>query len=216
MSQPLIRPKDIDTLPFLDATKKEQYKNGLTQLWAQYERNPQGSQPRQEAETKIRNASAKLMAEMANYRNARPTSGGGPSQQPARPPTQGAMPGLAQQQAVAPVQGAQMQQQQQQNNGQAQTQSAATMTPWVKQQLSTITVHIPPNCPPHNAAAYKQRWYQTAAQELRSSTSRVTPWDASEVEEKTEVVADTCPRSPLTVTSMPPELPDTSPGTAQL
>ncbi|KAK5131539.1 hypothetical protein LTR08_000866 [Meristemomyces frigidus] len=166
MSQPLIRPSQIDTLPFLEAAKKLQYKTGLTQLWHQYEQNPQGSQQRQEAETKIRNASAKLMTEMANYKNnARPTSGGGPpQQQQARPPTQGGMAGQGhpQSQGVAPGQAPQ---------GSGQAQGSGQMSAWVKQQLSNITVHIPSNCPPSNAAAYRQRWYQTAALDLTKKES---------------------------------------------
>ena len=54
--------------------------------------------------------------------------------------------------------------QMQQSNGQAA--SSGQMSAWVKGQLSNITVHIPSNCPPANATAYRQRWYQTAAQDL--------------------------------------------------
>ncbi|KAK5119230.1 hypothetical protein LTR85_007844 [Meristemomyces frigidus] len=149
MSQPLIKPNQIDGLPFLDASKKEQYKNGLAQLWQQHDTNAQGSPARVQAETKIRTASTKLMQELAAYRNSRPASGGGPQQ---RPPTQGSM---SAQQGGAPPQG-----------GQANGQPGGQISNWVKGQLANITIHMPPNMAPANHPQYKQRWYAQAVQEL--------------------------------------------------
>ncbi|KAI5363922.1 Putative transcription initiation factor TFIID subunit 12 domain, histone-fold [Septoria linicola] len=130
---PMIRPEQIDHLPFLNGDAKNQYKQGLTNLWTQYNSSPVDSDARKDAETKIKTASSRLMAQLAN-RN-RPTSAQGQPGQPAqtqqqqqqRPPQQGGQP----QQMAAQAQGQQQQsgqqagQMNQQQAAQAQAQAAA-------------------------------------------------------------------------------------------
>lgn len=158
MTQPFIRPNQIDALPFLDASKKEQYKNGLAALWTTYDNNAVGSPQRQAAEQKIRSASNKLMQELAAYKGARPGSGAGSGSGPGpqqRPPTQGSMAGQGQQ-GGAPQQGGQP------NGG----QQSGQLSNYVKAQLGAVTIHVPSSLPPNNQAMYKNQWFQTAAREL--------------------------------------------------
>ncbi|KAI7131178.1 hypothetical protein KC324_g17016, partial [Hortaea werneckii] len=54
MSQMLIKPEQIDNLPFLEPDKKQRYKQGLNQLWQQYDGGQVGTPQRQQAEEKIR------------------------------------------------------------------------------------------------------------------------------------------------------------------
>ncbi|CAK1367267.1 unnamed protein product [Cercospora beticola] len=109
----MIRPEQIDQLPFLDAPSKLQYKQGLTQIWNQFNNSPEGSDQRKEAETKIRTASSRLMAQLAN-RN-RPNSAQG-------------QPGQQNQQPRPAQQGGQPQQMSQQQQGQQPGQQAGQMT----------------------------------------------------------------------------------------
>lgn len=92
---PMVRPEQIDGLPFLDSNAKIQYKDGLTNLWNVVNSSPQGSEQRESALEKIRTASARLMSQLAN-RN-RPNSGAGQPGQIAqqgqnRPAQQGGQP----------------------------------------------------------------------------------------------------------------------------
>jgi len=171
--QMLIKPEQIDQLPFFDAEKKQRYKAGLQSLWTQLNSHPPGSQGRVEAEGKIRTASMKLMQELAtNNRTGRPGSGGGgqalplqqPPQQAQRPPTQGSTG------APQPVGGQQSQPQPQGNvpqpqPGQQGGSGQQNISPFIKQQLQNLVIHVPLE---HrsNASTYKQKFYQMAVQEL--------------------------------------------------
>ena len=109
----MIKPAQIDTLPLLDQTQKNSYKQGLANLWNAYDNSPEGSQARNEARAKIQNASQKIMQTLKN--NGRPTSGGGPQQQQQQRP-QGGQPNGQQGGGQVPQQGQQAPQQQQQTD----------------------------------------------------------------------------------------------------
>lgn len=86
---PMIRPGQIDSLPHLDATRKDQYKQGLSRLWQTVHEQPEGSPLHTDALAKIRAASQKIMQDLSTS-SRRPGSGGGVQGQPQqRPPTQG-------------------------------------------------------------------------------------------------------------------------------
>ncbi|TKA22024.1 hypothetical protein B0A50_08539 [Salinomyces thailandicus] len=181
-SQPLVKPEQIDNLPFIEADKKQRYKQGLAQLWQQYEQNPPNSSQRQDAEGKIRSVSRKLMEEMAARNRQRtnsqqgipqqPSGGQGPPPthaQPQRPPTQSGMTGAAPQ-AGTPQQGGQQQGQSssgQQHGGGSGGGGGNQIASWISRELASVTVHVPHNLAPANVPAYKQKWYATAAQELQ-------------------------------------------------
>lgn len=93
----MIRPEQIDGLPYIDATVKLQYKEGLTNLWNQANNSPAGSEARDGALEKIRTASARLMNQLANANRNRPNSGAAQAGQMGqqgqnRPPQQGGQP----------------------------------------------------------------------------------------------------------------------------
>lgn len=170
MAQPggqmLIRPAQIDSLPLLDANKKNNYKMGLAKLWQQMESNPQGSPAHQEAENKIRQASMKIMQEISG-RN-RPGSGGGANQmgdQQQRPPTAGGQQGSAAQGTPQSGNGTP-------TTGQPQA-NQMRLSPAVQQQINAITVHIPPNVSPQNAQQYKATWQRQLAIELMKKEAAI-------------------------------------------
>ncbi|RMY00930.1 hypothetical protein D0867_11567 [Hortaea werneckii] len=182
MSQMLIKPEQIDNLPFLEPDKKQRYKQGLNQLWQQYDGGQVGTPQRQQAEEKIRSVSRKLMEEMAAHQRQKngPQQGqpNQPTQQPAgqngqmqRPPTAGGMGGGAGAGGAGGVpqannmqQGA-PQQQQQPTGGQSQ------MVPWIQREVSSVNIHIPHNIQPAQASAYRQKWLQHAITELQKKES---------------------------------------------
>ncbi|KAF7197415.1 Transcription initiation factor TFIID subunit 12 [Pseudocercospora fuligena] len=160
---PLIKPSQIDQLPFLQADAKEQYKNGLANLWQQYENNPEGSPARQAAHEKIKTASTKLLSQLAN-RN-RPQSAGQPrpgSQQAGASQQQGGQNQMTpqQMQAAAQARAAQQQQQQQQGGGgqpgqQGQMrQCPIKLSPQAQTELDSVQLAIPQEQQP--------RWRQQA------------------------------------------------------
>jgi transcription initiation factor TFIID subunit 12 len=125
---PMIRPVQIDSLPHLDATQKQTYKQGLTNLWNVHDNNPEGSQAKNDAKAKIVNASRKIMQQLGG--GQRPAGNAAPqqAQQVQRPPqAQQAgnqsvqTPGL-QQGAMQGQQNPQQMQQQQQQRPQQQQQ----------------------------------------------------------------------------------------------
>ncbi|KAI7317063.1 hypothetical protein KC315_g10557 [Hortaea werneckii] len=182
MSQMLIKPEQIDNLPFLEPDKKQRYKQGLNQLWQQYDGGQVGTPQRQQAEEKIRSVSRKLMEEMAAHQRQKngPQQGqpNQPTQQPVgqngqmqRPPTAGGMGGGAGAGSAGGVpqannmqQGA-PQQQQQPTGGQSQ------MVPWIQREVSSVNIHIPHNIQPAQASAYRQKWLQHAITELQKKES---------------------------------------------
>jgi transcription initiation factor TFIID subunit 12 len=130
----MIRPHMIDSLPHLDSTQKQTYKQGLLNLWNAYDNNAEGSQAKIEAKVKIVNASRKIMQQLGA--GQRPTSNAAPqqaqqqAQQGQRPPqTQqpGAQnvqtPGVQQTGAQGQQNPQQMQQQQQQQQQQQRPQA---------------------------------------------------------------------------------------------
>jgi transcription initiation factor TFIID subunit 12 len=82
---PMIRPQQIDSLPHLDASQKQTYKQGLMNLWNIFDNNAEGSQAKNDAKAKIQNASRKIMQQLGGQRqasNAAPQQ----AQQVQRPP----------------------------------------------------------------------------------------------------------------------------------
>jgi transcription initiation factor TFIID subunit 12 len=165
-AMPMIRPQQIDSLPHLDASQKQTYKQGLMNLWNAFDNNPEGSQAKNDAKAKIQNASRKIMQQLGggqrNPSNAAPQQ----AQQVQRPPQaqqagaqgaqtqgvqQGAMQGQQnqqqmqqpQQQQQRPQQQQQMQQpqQQQQQGGQDQV---AQLQAKVKQMVQNLVVFPEP------------------------------------------------------------------------
>jgi hypothetical protein len=123
----LIKPNQIDQLPFLDTGAKEQYKAGLTTLWRIYESNPEGSKERTEAYEKIKTASSKLMTTLVQQRRP-PSQGQGRPNQPQQPgnmqPQQAQQLGQQQNQQQQQGQPGQMTAQQQQQMQQARAAHA--------------------------------------------------------------------------------------------
>ena len=60
---PLIKPSQVDGLPFLTLEQKSHYKTGLANLWRELEHSRRNGQAHREAETssKIRAASVKIV-----------------------------------------------------------------------------------------------------------------------------------------------------------
>jgi transcription initiation factor TFIID subunit 12 len=84
-AMPMIRPQQIDSLPHLDASQKQTYKQGLMNLWNIFDNNAEGSQAKNDAKAKIQNASRKIMQQLGGQRqasNAAPQQ----AQQVQRPP----------------------------------------------------------------------------------------------------------------------------------
>ncbi|KXT00875.1 hypothetical protein AC578_971 [Pseudocercospora eumusae] len=169
MAQPsnapvLIKPSQIDSLPFLQAEAKEQYKLGLANLWQQYENNPEGSAARQAAYDKIKTASTKLLSQLAQ-RN-RPQSAGQPrpgSQQAGASQQQAGQNQMTpqQMQAAAQARAQQQQQQQQQQGGGGQAgqagqvrQGQLKLSSQAQAELDSVQLAIPQEQQP--------RWRQQA------------------------------------------------------
>ncbi|KAM0718147.1 hypothetical protein Q7P37_006479 [Cladosporium fusiforme] len=129
---PMIKPQQIDSLPHLDASQKQTYKQGLMNLWNVYDSNPEGSSGRNEARAKIVSASQKIMQQL--NRATRPNANA-PPQQAQRT----SMAGQGGQVPQGAVQGQQPQQQavQQptaQSQPQAQPQQQPPQQPQAQQQ----------------------------------------------------------------------------------
>lgn len=162
---PMIRPQQIDSLPHLDASQKQTYKQGLMNLWNAFDNNPEGSQAKNDAKAKIQNASRKIMQQLQggqrNPSNAAPQQ----AQQVQRPPQaqqggaqgaqtqgvqQGAMQGQQNQQQMQQPQQQQQrpQQQQMQQPQQAQQQGGqdqvAQLQAKVKQMVQNLVVFPEP------------------------------------------------------------------------
>jgi transcription initiation factor TFIID subunit 12 len=137
----MIRPQQVDSLPHLDATQKQTYKQGLMNLWNVYDNNPEGSQPRNDAKTKILNASRKIMQQLQEAggrqrqaANAAPQQAQ-QAQQAQQVGAQGVQtPGVQQ----GAVQGQQMQQQQQQRPQPQQQPSQMQQPPQAQQQAGQV------------------------------------------------------------------------------
>lgn len=161
----MIRPQQIDSLPHLDASQKQTYKQGLMNLWNAFDNNPEGSQAKNDAKAKIQNASRKIMQQLQggqrNPSNAAPQQ----AQQVQRPPQaqqggaqgaqtqgvqQGAMQGQQNQQQMQQPQQQQQrpQQQQMQQPQQAQQQGGqdqvAQLQAKVKQMVQNLVVFPEP------------------------------------------------------------------------
>lgn len=151
----LIRPAQIDNLPYLDANVKAQYKNGLANLWTQYESNPDGSPEKQTAYEKIRTASQKLMAQLRQG-NARPNSaqGQGQAQQQMTPQQAQQMRIMAQQQQQQGGGGGDQSSQMPQQGAQQQMQ----LTQKSQDELNSVQLNLPQN--------QQQAWRNTAIQTL--------------------------------------------------
>ncbi|KAK5116893.1 hypothetical protein LTR62_006614 [Meristemomyces frigidus] len=160
-----IRPEAIDKLPFLTDDKKAQYKSGLTQLWIKFNSNPEGSPAWVDADQKIRNASAKLYKDLADFSSHRSKqqaasqghggAGGGGGQQPQqqqqqqqqqRPPTQNGQQGVSQQQR-APGGGA---------------PSINNLSQGAREELQKVKINVPHTYLPEHVDKYKQSWYSSA------------------------------------------------------
>ena len=164
---PMIRPQQIDSLPHLDASQKQTYKQGLMNLWTIFDNNAEGSQAKNDAKAKIQNASRKIMQQLGGQRqaaNAAPQQ----AQQVQRPPQaqqagtqgvqtpgaqQGAMQGQQNQQQMQPQQQQQQQQRPQQQPQMQQPQQAqqpggqdqvAQLQAKVKQMVSNLVVFPEP------------------------------------------------------------------------
>ncbi|KAK4574000.1 Transcription initiation factor TFIID subunit 12 [Recurvomyces mirabilis] len=177
----MIKPDAIDRLPFLDDEKKKQYRNGLASLWHTYNTNPEGSNERNAAEQKIRNASQKLMAELASstrgkqgqQQNGGGGGGGGgggqaqaqagqgqpQQQQQQRPPTQGSMNVQASNGQTQP------QPQQAGNAGQAQL---PTLSAQAQADIRAVQVVLPHTVAPEQEAKYRSQWLQQAINIMRA------------------------------------------------
>nr|POE77991.1 transcription initiation factor tfiid subunit 12 [Quercus suber] len=172
--QMLIRPEHLDRIPSLDAQKKAQYKTALAHLWQLYDSNPAGTAQHHDAETKIRNASSKILAEMTT--KPRPGSSNQPPAQP-RPGTAGQPAGPNGQAGAAGAGGA--------GGGAAASTTAvggaagapnapgqqgnaaqSSISPQVRAMLAAIQVQMPSTMSPQQQTTYRQRWYHQAASEL--------------------------------------------------
>ena len=132
-AMPMIRPQQIDSLPHLDASQKQTYKQGLMNLWNAFDNNPEGSQAKNDAKAKIQNASRKIMQQLGggqrNPSNAAPQQ----AQQAQRPPqaqqagNQGVQTSGVQQGAMQGQQNPQQMQQQQQQQQQQRPQQQQQM-----------------------------------------------------------------------------------------
>nr|OQO28785.1 hypothetical protein B0A51_04928 [Rachicladosporium sp. CCFEE 5018] len=146
--QQMIRPNQIDTLPYLDDDTRKHFKSGLTGLWQQYEGSPEGSPAKNEARSRIQQASSKLMQRMSSGNRPGSSSNG---QQPRPPQMNGQMP---QQGQMAPqgtgahmAQQMQQQQAQQQAPAQSQQNSQAELVQLqtrVKAQVTALNVFPEP------------------------------------------------------------------------
>jgi histone H3/H4 len=161
----MIRPQQIDSLPHLDASQKQTYKQGLMNLWNAFDNNPEGSQAKNDAKAKIQNASRKIMQQLQggqrNPSNAAPQQ----AQQAQRPSQaqqggaqgaqtqnvqQGAMQGQQNQPQMQQPQQQQQrpQQQQMQQPQQAQQQGGqdqvAQLQAKVKQMVQNLVVFPEP------------------------------------------------------------------------
>ena len=136
----MIRPQQIDSLPHLDASQKQTYKQGLMNLWNIFDNNAEGSQAKNDAKAKIQNASRKIMQQLGGQRqgsNAAPQQ----AQQVQRPP-QAQQAGNQNVQTPGVQQGAmqgqqnpqQMQQPQQQQQQRPQQQQQMQQPPQAQQQ----------------------------------------------------------------------------------
>lgn len=152
---PMIKPSQVDGLPHFTPDQKSHYKNGLATLWQQLETNPQGSQAYHEAENKIRAASLKIMQQLGRGPGQRPTSGGGPPQQPNQNTPNAGQGNMAQntQQGNRPQGG--------------QGQGAEQYSEFVRQQMKQITtVNIPDQIQANGEAAIKTYRSQVMRQGL--------------------------------------------------
>ncbi|QIW95558.1 hypothetical protein AMS68_001076 [Peltaster fructicola] len=131
MSAPIIRPQQVDTLPFLDAQQKLQYKNGLANLWAQFEGSAEGSQARQEARQRLVAASGKIMQHISQHQR-KPGAGNAAQQRPQNTQQTVQPQQPAQNQTAQTTQQPQQHAQVQQQPGQAELQDAA-----LKQRITT-------------------------------------------------------------------------------
>ena len=85
-TMPMIRPQQIDSLPHLDASQKQTYKQGLMNLWNAFDNNPEGSQAKNDAKAKIQNASRKIMQQLGGGQRQASNAGQQQTQQVQRPP----------------------------------------------------------------------------------------------------------------------------------
>jgi transcription initiation factor TFIID subunit 12 len=159
---PLIRPSQVDNLPHMTAEQKTHYKGGLTRLWAQMEGNPPGSQQHADAETKIKQASLRIMHQISS--GNRPASGGGAQQQQQQQQQQQRVQAQAQAQQSGGQggmpQGANMAQQGSSQGTQQQ------LTPAQNQELRNIRVNVPPPIASQGEAtqnSYRASWYRKAS-----------------------------------------------------
>lgn len=132
--QHMIRPNQIDSLPFLEPGLKAQYKNGLTNLWMQYESLPDNTPTKQEVKAKIITASHRIMQTISARQKPGQTA-------QARP--QNNQPGINQQ--AQPQQGQQQAQQQQSTQGQQGSDQDAAIKARIAAEVNTITVAPPPS-----------------------------------------------------------------------
>ncbi|KAK3669907.1 Transcription initiation factor TFIID subunit 12 [Recurvomyces mirabilis] len=167
----MIKPDAIDRLPFLDDEKKKQYRNGLASLWHTYNTNAEGSNERNAAEQKIRNASQKLMSELANSTRGRQGQVQ-QQQQQQRPPTQASMNVQASNgQGSMNVQagnGQAQQQQQQQQAGNAGQAQLPTLSAQAQADIRAVQVVLPHTVAPEQEAKYRSQWLQQAINIMRA------------------------------------------------